>query len=152
MEMQMAHAIATGGLHRRCAGLCSGIRANELQMRHIPCRGTSVATLDTGQRRADSRFTREELGHAAGDKSKYTDKQKRQAGTSKNPTRPVEIPQEGGGAGWATVNAHDGGGKRAAPGRKKRKKLSHSKVPIAFLHHLASALPPPRSRRSSIHH
>ena len=61
-----------------------------------------------------------------GDKSKYTDKQKRQA-------QHIEESYEASGASakkaaaraWATVNAHDGGGKKSGSGRKKAKKASH---------------------------
>ncbi|GGE97033.1 hypothetical protein [Hymenobacter cavernae] len=55
-----------------------------------------------------------------GDKSAYTDKQKREAehieeGYEKRGKSPEEAER----IGWATVNKQDGGGKKSGAGRKK---------------------------------
>ena len=55
-----------------------------------------------------------------GDKDKYTDKQKRQAehieeGYEKSGVSEDEAERRA----WATVNKHDGGGKKSGSGRKK---------------------------------
>lgn len=55
-----------------------------------------------------------------GDKSKYTDKQKRQAehieeGYEKKGVSSEEAEKRA----WATVNKQDGGGKKSGSGRKK---------------------------------
>lgn len=61
-----------------------------------------------------------------GDKDKYTDKQKRQAehieeSYEKRGLSSDEAEQRA----WATVNKHDGGGKKSGSGRKKRSSSSH---------------------------
>lgn len=63
-----------------------------------------------------------------GDKSKYTDKQKRQAAhieeSVKKEGRSTKVAER---IAWATVNKQDGGGKKSGSGRKKastRKKSS----------------------------
>ncbi|HDS1300059.1 TPA: hypothetical protein QEK30_001383 [Stenotrophomonas maltophilia] len=65
-----------------------------------------------------------------GDKSAYTEKQKRQAehiedsererGASKSTAERIA---------WATVNKQDGGGKRSSSGRKAAKKATTKKSP-----------------------
>lgn len=56
-----------------------------------------------------------------GDKSKYTDKQKRQAGHIQEGYETQGLPEEEAEArAWATVNKQDGGGKK--PGGSGRKK------------------------------
>ena len=58
-----------------------------------------------------------------GDKSKYTDKQIRQASHIASGYEAKCLPDEEAEArAWATVNAHDGGGKLSGAGRKMRKK------------------------------
>jgi plasmid stabilization system protein ParE len=54
-----------------------------------------------------------------GDKSKYTDKQKRQADhiAESYEERGVSV-KEAEGRAWATVNRQDGGGKKSGSGRK----------------------------------
>ena len=56
-----------------------------------------------------------------GDKSKYTDKQKRQAGHIEESYEKQGVPKDEAEArAWATVNKNDGGGKH--PGGAGRKK------------------------------
>lgn len=58
-----------------------------------------------------------------GDKSKYTDKQKRQAEHIEESYEKKGLPEEEAEArAWATVNKQDGGGKK--PGGSGRKKSS----------------------------
>ena len=58
-----------------------------------------------------------------GDKSKYTDKQKRQAEHIEEGYEKKGMPQDEAEArAWATVNKHDGGGKQ--PGGSGRKKTN----------------------------
>ena len=58
-----------------------------------------------------------------GDKSRYTDKQKRQAKHIEEGYEAKGVdPKEAAGRAWATVNARDGGGKKSGSGRKKRAK------------------------------
>ncbi|HMV47926.1 MAG TPA: plasmid stabilization protein [Blastocatellia bacterium] len=53
-----------------------------------------------------------------GDKSKYTDKQKRQAAHIEESYRQEGVPeQEAESRAWATVNKMDGGGKKSGSGR-----------------------------------
>jgi plasmid stabilization system protein ParE len=55
-----------------------------------------------------------------GDKSKYTDKQKRQAQHIADSYEERGVPEdEAEGRAWATVNARDGGGKKSGSGRAK---------------------------------
>lgn len=55
-----------------------------------------------------------------GDKSKYTDKQKRQAEHIAESYEDRGVPEkEAEGRAWATVNARDGGGKKSGSGRAK---------------------------------
>ena len=59
-----------------------------------------------------------------GDKSKYTDKQKRKARHIEEGYRKKHVPEEEAEArAWATVNKQDGGGKRSGSGHKSPKKL-----------------------------
>ncbi|WP_182334911.1 hypothetical protein [Stenotrophomonas acidaminiphila] len=54
-----------------------------------------------------------------GDKSSYTDKQKRQAAhIEKSEKARGASPQTAERIAWATVNKHDGGGKKSGSGRK----------------------------------
>lgn len=54
-----------------------------------------------------------------GDKSSYTDKQKRQAGhIEKSERREGKSKDEAERIAWATVNKQDGGGKQSGSGRK----------------------------------
>jgi len=56
-----------------------------------------------------------------GDKSAYTDKQKRQAQHIEESYEARGVPEETAEArAWATVNKQDGGGKKSGSGRKKR--------------------------------
>ena len=58
-----------------------------------------------------------------GDKSAYTDKQKRKAEHIEESYEERGIPQDEAEArAWATVNKQDGGGKRSGSGRKHTKK------------------------------
>jgi plasmid stabilization system protein ParE len=55
-----------------------------------------------------------------GDKSKYTDKQKRQAEHIEESYKEQGVPEdEAEGRAWATVNKQDGGGKKSGSGRKR---------------------------------
>ena len=57
-----------------------------------------------------------------GDKSKYTDKQKRQAKHIEKSYKKKGLSDEEAEArAWATVNKISGGGKKSGSGRKKRK-------------------------------
>ncbi|WP_375437332.1 hypothetical protein [uncultured Hymenobacter sp.] len=57
---------------------------------------------------------------AQGDKSAYTDKQKRKAEHIEESYEKRGIPEEEAEArAWATVNKQDGGGKKSGSGRKK---------------------------------
>ena len=57
---------------------------------------------------------------AQGDKSAYTDKQKRQAEPIEESYEKRGVPEEEAEArAWATVNKQDGGGKKSGSGRKK---------------------------------
>lgn len=56
-----------------------------------------------------------------GDKSKYTDKQKRKAGHIEESYQQRGIPEkEAERRAWATVNKEDGGGLRARPPRQRK--------------------------------
>jgi len=56
-----------------------------------------------------------------GDKSKYTDKQKRQAEHIEEGYENQGVPKsEAARRAWATVNKQDGGGKKAGSGRRKK--------------------------------
>lgn len=58
-----------------------------------------------------------------GDKSKYTDKQKRQAEHIEESYKEKGISDdEAEKRAWATVNKEDGGGKKSGSGRKRSKK------------------------------
>lgn len=60
-----------------------------------------------------------------GDKSKYTDKQIRQADHIASGYEAKGLPDnEAEARAWATVNAQDGGGKLSGAGRKTRKEPS----------------------------
>lgn len=55
-----------------------------------------------------------------GDKSAYTDKQKRQAEHIEDSYKEQGVSEdEAEGRAWATVNKQDGGGKKSGSGRKK---------------------------------
>ncbi len=55
----------------------------------------------------------------SGDKSAYTDKQKREAGHIEASYEKRGVPeQEAEARAWATVNKQDGGGKKSGSGRK----------------------------------
>ncbi len=57
-----------------------------------------------------------------GDKSSYTDKQKRQAGhIEKSEIDAGRSKEDAERIAWATVNENDGGGKKSGSGRKKEK-------------------------------
>ena len=57
-----------------------------------------------------------------GDKSSYTDKQKRQAAhIEKSEIDAGRSKEEAERIAWATVNKQDGGGKKSGSGRKKEK-------------------------------
>ena len=57
-----------------------------------------------------------------GDKSKYTDKQKRQAEHIEDSYREKGVSEEKAEEiAWATVNKQDGGGKKSGSGRKRKK-------------------------------
>ena len=56
-----------------------------------------------------------------GDKSKYSDKQKRQAEHIEEGYEKQGVPEsEAARRAWATVNKQDGGGKKAGSGRRKK--------------------------------
>lgn len=58
---------------------------------------------------------------ARGDKSKYTDKQKRQAKHIKDPYKEKGLPEpEAAARAWAAVNKVDGGGKKSGSGRARK--------------------------------
>ena len=60
---------------------------------------------------------------ARGDKSKYTDKQKRQAKHIEEGYKDKGLSKkEAKRRAWATVNKNSGGGKRSGSGRKKKNK------------------------------
>jgi len=62
-----------------------------------------------------------------GDKSKYTDKQVRQADHIKESYEKRGVSKDEAEArAWATVNKTDGGGKKAGSGRKAANKRGHS--------------------------
>lgn len=55
-----------------------------------------------------------------GDKSAYTDKQKRQAGHIEDSERARGVSKQAAERiAWATVNKQDGGGKKSGSGRRK---------------------------------
>lgn len=57
-----------------------------------------------------------------GDKSKYTDKQKRQAEHIEDSYREKGVSEEKAEEiAWSTVNKQDGGGKKSGSGRKRKK-------------------------------
>ena len=57
-----------------------------------------------------------------GDKDAYTDKQKRQAEHIEQGYEDRGVPAKAAAArAWATVNKHDGGGKKSGSGRKAAK-------------------------------
>jgi plasmid stabilization system protein ParE len=61
-----------------------------------------------------------------GDKSKYTDKQKRQAEHIEEGYKEKGVTEdEAEGIAWATVNKSSGGGRKSGSGRKKAKKTSN---------------------------
>ena len=63
-----------------------------------------------------------------GDKSKYTDKQKRQAEHIEEGYKEKGVPEdEAEGIAWATVNKKSGGGKQSGSGRKKNSKKTSNK-------------------------
>jgi plasmid stabilization system protein ParE len=65
---------------------------------------------------------------ARGDKSAYTDKQKRQAEHIEEGYEKRGVSEKTAEArAWATVNKQDGGGKKSGSGRKKAKKKSTKK-------------------------
>jgi plasmid stabilization system protein ParE len=58
-----------------------------------------------------------------GDKSKYTDKQKRQAEHIEEGYKEQGVPEsEAEQRAWSTVNKQDGGGKKSGSGRKRKEK------------------------------
>ena len=62
-----------------------------------------------------------------GDKSSYTDKQKRQAEHIEESYEDRGVPKkEAEGRAWATVNKESGGGKKSGSGRKKTASKSSS--------------------------
>ncbi len=76
-----------------------------------------------------------------GDKSKYTDKQKRQAGHIEEGYEKKGVPaDEAEARAWATVNKQDGGGKK--PDGSDRKKGN-----LLFDNHSYSASSPKRATR-----
>lgn len=86
---------------------------------------------------------------ARGDKSAYTDKQKRQAkhieeGYEKRGVSEEEAESRA----WATVNKQDGGGKKSGSGRGKAKDMSPSKKG-GRLGGRASAARPKAARKAS---
>ncbi|MGH8610207.1 MAG: plasmid stabilization protein [Gammaproteobacteria bacterium] len=65
-----------------------------------------------------------------GDKSKYTDKQKRQAEHIEGGYRERGVPEDEAEArAWATVNKMTGGGKKAGSGRGKASNKAINKAP-----------------------
>jgi plasmid stabilization system protein ParE len=63
-----------------------------------------------------------------GDKSKYTDKQKRQAEHIEEGYEERGVPEdEAEGIAWATVNKQSGGGKKSGSGRTKKVKKTSNK-------------------------
>ena len=63
-----------------------------------------------------------------GDKSKYTDKQKRQAEHIEEGYKEKGVPEgEAEAIAWATVNKQSGGGKQSGSGRKKNSKKTSNK-------------------------
>jgi plasmid stabilization system protein ParE len=63
-----------------------------------------------------------------GDKSKYTDKQKRQAEHIEEGYKEKGVPEdEAEGIAWATVNKSSGGGKKSGSGHKKKAKKTSNK-------------------------
>ena len=65
-----------------------------------------------------------------GDKSKYTDKQKRQAEHIEDSYREQGVSErEAETRAWATVNKQDGGGKKAGSGRGKTSQKTSSRQP-----------------------
>ncbi len=61
-----------------------------------------------------------------GDKSSYTDKQKRQAlHIEKGETARGRSHEDAERIAWATVNKHDGGGKKSGSGRKSSSSKKH---------------------------
>jgi len=63
-----------------------------------------------------------------GDKSSYTDKQKRRAEHIEEGYRERGVPQdEAASRAWATVNKESGGGKKSGSGRGKRENRSASR-------------------------
>ena len=67
-----------------------------------------------------------------GDKSKYTDKQIRQADHIEESYRERGLPEEEAEArAWATVNKIDGGGKKSGSGRGRKTKQSPAKKSLA---------------------
>lgn len=64
-----------------------------------------------------------------GDKSSYTDKQKRQAEHIEEGYEARGVPKdEAEKRAWATVNKESGGGKKSGSGRKKAAKKTHKKT------------------------
>lgn len=62
----------------------------------------------------------EEIAMPQGDKSAYTDKQKRKAAHIEKGYEAQGVPEgEAEARAWATVNKQDGGGKKSGSGRKK---------------------------------
>ena len=60
-----------------------------------------------------------------GDKSKYTDKQKRKAAHIEEGYREKGVgKKEAQARAWATVNAQDGGGKKSGSGRRQARKTA----------------------------
>ena len=67
-----------------------------------------------------------------GDKSKYTDKQKRQAAHIEQSYEERGLSEkEAERRAWSTVNAESGGGKKSGSGRTKKAKAAVSKPPAA---------------------
>ena len=67
-----------------------------------------------------------------GDKSKYTDKQKRQAAHIEQSYEERGLSEkEAERRAWSTVNAESGGGKKSGSGRAKKAKAAVSKPPAA---------------------
>lgn len=69
---------------------------------------------------------REELAMPQGDKSAYTDKQKRKAAHIEESYKEQGLSEdEAESRAWATVNKQDGGGKKSGSGRARRKGATH---------------------------
>ncbi len=67
-----------------------------------------------------------------GDKSAYTDKQKRQAEhIEDSELKEGRSREDAEGIAWATVNKQDGGGKKSGSGRKAAKKKTATKKKAA---------------------